>query len=37
MAHEIFNEPERAQPLAALTRWLGALTFAADASAVMRS
>jgi alpha-beta hydrolase superfamily lysophospholipase len=37
MAHEIFNEPERAQPLAALTRWLGALTFAADAAAVMRS
>jgi alpha-beta hydrolase superfamily lysophospholipase len=29
MAHEIFNEPERAQPLAELTRWLGALTLPA--------
>lgn len=25
MAHEIFNEPEREQPLSELTRWLGAL------------
>lgn len=25
MAHEIFNEPEREQPLAELTRWLAAL------------
>jgi alpha-beta hydrolase superfamily lysophospholipase len=29
MAHEIFNEPEREQPLAQLTRWLGTLSFAA--------
>jgi alpha-beta hydrolase superfamily lysophospholipase len=29
MAHEIFNEPEREQPLAELTRWLAALPFAA--------
>ncbi len=36
MAHEIFNEPDREQPLGALTRWLGALRFDA-ASAVMRS
>ena len=28
MAHEIFNEPEREQPLAELTRWLGTLPFA---------
>ena len=28
LAHEIFNEPEREQPLAELVRWLGALTSA---------
>jgi len=25
MAHEIFNEPEREQPMAELTRWLATL------------
>ena len=28
MAHEIFNEPDRAQPVGALTRWLDSLTVA---------
>jgi alpha-beta hydrolase superfamily lysophospholipase len=32
MAHEIFNEPEREQPLAELARWLGTLPFAAAPS-----
>lgn len=29
MAHEIFNEPERDQPLSELTRWLGSLALSA--------
>jgi len=33
MAHEIFNEPEREQPLAELTRWLAALPQAGAAVA----